>query len=413
MRKLLFVMNLLSLFLLTGCWDKNEIEAQAYVMVVGIDKAQENSIEITYQIGNPQVGSSQRGQSQTEPAYENMTFTAPDINSATDIANSFLARKITYDHLTTIIVSEELARTDQLMEILVSAMRERHVRRETKLIVSREKASEFIHNNKPKMETRPHKYYQFMFNETIDTGMIPKSDIHGFFQCTEGDADLYPVIYATTKKFDPKKHGQEDSYLPGQIDIKADNKNIVQMIGAAVFREGTMVGSLTGEELRVSLELDPTKPVKDMMVTYPDPLAPEYRITAIRTPRKDLDIKMDLHANRPKVDVTVHIDLEAVAVPSNINYMTDSKKQQLLKTAIELDIESKIYRLIEKTQTELKGDTFCWSILARNQFLTLEQYTNYDWMKSYCELDINVKVEVDIKGFGKVLRTTDIRRLKD
>ena len=399
-RYLLATLFLLPILFSSGCWDKREVEEKAYVVVIGLDKHPDHDtdLDVTFQIANPQVGSSQRGSQDNEEPSEIITFPAIDMLSARDTANAIISRKITFEHITTIIVSEELAKSDIFYRVLYPATRDRELRREARIIVSKEKASDFIKKNKPVMETRPHKYYQFMFQRTTETGLIPDTTVHDFSQCTEGDADLVMTGYTTIEKVKAKEDGFEDDYYPGQIVGK--NKQLAQMIGAAVFKEGKMVGELTGEELRLAIELNPYKEVKSMMVSYPDPMNDKYRIIARRYDR-NLKVKMDLKGTKPKINVTLNSTMDILGIPSFIAYTTDLKKQQQLERAIEKGLKKKFEALIKKTQEDFKGQPFCWSIPARKEFLTMDEYIEFDWMKTYPEIEVKMDVNVAIKSFGK------------
>jgi len=93
----IFIVLLFSL-LLSGCWDAVELEEQAYVVAIGMDEGEDNQLEITFQIGNPQVGSSDRANADREPASEIITLVAPDKISARDLANVSVSRKLTFSH---------------------------------------------------------------------------------------------------------------------------------------------------------------------------------------------------------------------------------------------------------------------------------------------------------------------------
>ena len=58
MRKLKFISILIMVLFLSGCWDRMEIEDIGYVAVIGIDDGDFDNLRITFQITNPQVGTS-------------------------------------------------------------------------------------------------------------------------------------------------------------------------------------------------------------------------------------------------------------------------------------------------------------------------------------------------------------------
>lgn len=52
-KRFLFLFFVASLFFLSGCWDKMELEDRAYVVALGLDKNEkENFIDVTFQIAN-------------------------------------------------------------------------------------------------------------------------------------------------------------------------------------------------------------------------------------------------------------------------------------------------------------------------------------------------------------------------
>ena len=59
------------MFLLSGCWDRKELEDKAYVIGLGLDKSEhEGKIKVTMLIANPEVGSVQGGGGSIEKPKE-------------------------------------------------------------------------------------------------------------------------------------------------------------------------------------------------------------------------------------------------------------------------------------------------------------------------------------------------------
>lgn len=400
MRKISFIL-VISLFVLTGCWDKNEIEEQALVIVMGLDDSeQDEGVSVTFQIANPQVGIPNTG-GEKEEATEIITFTAPDFITARDLANASVARRIDFAHTKVIVIGEEFMKKEKAHKFLTSGIRDIEIRRDIKVIVSKEKASEFINKNDPKLETRPHKFYDLMVGRWEETGLVPLSDLQRFFQRIESKNDGYLSIYATTEKSDGKKYGNEDDYLPGQIDQQGGNTS--QLIGSALLRNGVMIGTLTGEETRLALNLRPISIAKYMRVTYLDPLNPKYRISAQLIKHRSTEIKVLTEETPLKIKVRLPLDFNISAVPSGENYVTNFKNQEKLRNQIEESLEKKFNELVKKTQEEYKVNPFNWSHVARRNFLTMQDYEAYNWNEKYLNADVDIKVEVKFTGFGKQL----------
>jgi Ger(x)C family germination protein len=407
--KLLLILLFL-IILLTGCFDKSELEELAYVIVIGIDKGEVNGFEVTYQIGNPQVGSSDRVSAGKEPASEIITLTVPDLVTVRDLANISVSREVTYSHLKVIITGEELARSGEAFKLFDSVLRDEAIKQEVMLIVSKEKASEFIRGNEHELETRPHKHYDFMSRRWEETGLVPDATLLRFIPRTLDDAGLFLSTYATAKKGETI-YGYEDQYLAGQV--KKEGGNPIQMIGSAVLKEGRMIGTLNGEATKVVMLLRPQKVRRSMLASYADPLVKGQRIAARWMKTEPTRIKMNLSTDIPKIDVVVPIKMMILAIDSGIDYVEDLERQKLLKDSIASSLERKSMEVIKKTQQEFKGDPFQWYLIARQQFWTLDEYKNYDWMKKYPRAEINVKYDIELTNFGRQFRPFNKEDIKD
>jgi spore germination protein KC len=396
---------------LSGCWDQVELEEQAYIIAIGLDKSEEGKVKITFVNANPEVGTTQGG-SVDEPPTEIVSFVANDFVSARDTANAIIAKQLTFHHAKVLVVSEELAKTDDFLKMVYATLRETQLRREMNILVSKEKASDFLRNNKPLMESRQHKYFQFMINRAVETGLSPHSDVHRFMQITEGDADLYLAMYVTAvQNEDDNKMANEDEYYAGQIEKEGGNPT--EVIGAAVFKEGKMIGRLTGEETRMSLLFDKSSKVETMLATYPDPLHENSRITARVIKKADTEIEMETNKPRPTIKVTVPISLELLAIPSLEEYIMDKDKQLLLEKSIERGLEKKARELVKKTQEEFKRQPFYWSLSVRSAFLTNKDYKKFDFAKKYPDMDIDINFHVDITEFGQQIRTPELPEVRE
>lgn len=400
------VLLLVLLALTAGCWDRNELEELGFVVLIGLDKGEkENQIVVTYQIANPIAGVPNLGGG-NQPSREVVTFPSPDFLSARDLANVFVSRQITYSHTRILVVSEELARTEQFWPVIASSLRDRELRREISLIVSREKAADFIRGNKPVLEVRNHKFYDYMSVRWGETGLVPDATLHRLFEATQSQDHAFLAIYATAKKQNPAAK-YEDDYLPGEIDKKGGNP--VQVIGSALFKEGRMISGLTGEETRIVMQINKKLLARVFLSTYEDPMDPKQRIVARLLANENSKVRLDLQANPPTARITVPFDIEILSIPSGYNYVTDINNQQKLRESIEKSLEQKYRSLIDKAQNEYKVDPFNWALEARRLFPTLQAYEHMDWNRTFSRLDVAIEVEATIKGFGKQL-TPAIRR---
>lgn len=409
MLKAKIVCKLLWLFIiicsLTGCWDRAELEDRAYVIGLGIDRSKkEGNIKVTMLIANPEVGSMQGGGGSTEKPREIVTFDANDFITAKGTANSIVSRDISYELLKVLMVSEEFAKDPLFLPTIYDTLKDKEIRMDSYLLVTKEKTFEYFLDNHPKMETRPHKYFQFMIEHGIDNGLIPESTLFRFFRTVESGETLPLVMFTTAKREKSPPIKGEDEYLAGQLNATGELDD-TQFIGSAVFRNGVMIDTLNGQETRSVNILDDTTNIKDILMSFPDPFSEESLELAVRVLKtKNNKIHMDLKRGNPKITITVPLEIEIMSNPSMVNYTKSEKKRQILKQHIAHHFKEINEKLFKKTQTELKGVPYPLSLSARKYFRTTEEYKKFNWPKAYLEADIIVKPEIEIIDYGKIVK---------
>lgn len=386
--------------LVTGCWDREELEDKSYVIGLGLDLSkQDGKIKVTMLLANPEVGSIQGGGGSTEKPREIISFDANDFIAAKATANSIISRNISYELLRIFVVSEEFASDSNFHVTFSEVLKDKEIRLNSYLAVSSEKANEYFLNNRPKMETRPHKYFQFMVNHGIDNGLIPDSTLFRYFLTADRGTDLFLAMYTTAKREKNPEIKMEDDYLAGELNATGELDN-TQFIGSAVFKSGVMISKLTGQETRTVNILDDTTNIKDILVNIPDPFSAEPKQFAARILKTENNkVRMNLKGVTPRISITIPLKLEIMTNPSDTNYL-DEKKRQILKKQIANHIEEVMEKLFKKTQTKLKGVPYPLSLYARKYFATLQEYQKFNWAKSYLRADIDVKAEIEIVDFG-------------
>lgn len=407
------------MLLLSGCWDQRQVDKRAYVYGIGMDLANEddeetdqNKFKITYLIVNPEYGSQISGNTDESP-QELITFETHDLITSRNLANAVIAKEITYDLLRVFIVSERIAKDKRFVRWMYDSTKDREIRRDSFLIVTKEKVRTFLEKNKPKLETRVDQYFDLIINRGVENGMIPESDLHRFFKITEADADLYLAIYGTTETNEESESSmEEDQILAGQLKIEGET-NQTQFLGSAVFKEGKMIGKLTGEETRIAVLLNDTLEMSDVLTTYPDPLNENNRIAARLVKKQDNEVEMNFKNGAGEINVTIPLIMEILSDHSMVNYGRNPEKRKQLKKHIEESLAAEMDKFVKRSQEEFKGDPFGWSLIARKKFLTIPEYENFDWMKTYPNMKVNIKVNIRFGEFGRQGELPDIEKVRD
>jgi Ger(x)C family germination protein len=397
--------------LLSGCWDRKELEDKAYVIGLGLDRSKdEGKIKVTMLIANPEVGSMQGGGGSQEKAKEIITFDANDFITAKGTANGIISRKISYELLRIFVVSEEFAKEPDSLKILYDTLKDKDIRMDSYLAVSKEKAYKYFLRNKPRMETRPHKYFQFMIDHGIENGLIPDSTLFRFFKTVEGGNDLFLAMYTTTERQKTPKIKGEDEYLAGQLNVTGDLDD-TQFLGSAVFKNGIMIDKLSGQYTRIVNTLDDTTNIDDILINTPDFFSNEKDQMAFRLLKTARNkVKINVREPKLKIEITIPFSVEVLANPSMVNFKNDKNKRKL-KQNLTNHLTKVIEDVLIKAQTDLKGAPYPLSLYARKHFWTVKEYEDFNWSQAFVDADITTKVEIDIVDYGKT--STKIKKMED
>ena len=133
-------------------------------------------------------------------------------------ANAIISRNISYELLKIIVVSEKYAKDKNFLQRFTDVLKDKEIRLNSYLAVSKEKASEYFLNNHPKMETRPHKYFQYMIDHGIENGLFQIQHSFVFLkQRKEGQTSFWRCTQQPKGKriLNIKR---EDEYIAGQVE---------------------------------------------------------------------------------------------------------------------------------------------------------------------------------------------------
>ncbi|RKQ37311.1 Ger(x)C family spore germination protein [Oceanobacillus halophilus] len=411
----IFIIILL-VFILSGCMDQTEVDQLAYVVAIGLGKSEEddNLVKITYIFANPESGTQAGGSGGDEPPQETISFSATDFITSRSLANAVIAKQVTYDLLRLIIVSEDFAKDEDFIRWIYDATKAMEIRRDIRLLVSQEEPSVFVQNNQPKLDTRPHQYFELMFNRGLNTGTVPPSKLNRFFRITEADANLFLSIYATTELNDDTKENKDpDNIAAGEFEFEGETNN-TQFAGSAVFKEGIMIDTLTIEETRLAFLLSNVLQQPDEILTsLPDPFTDEHYLTVRIRRESNVDLKMNLDKTKPSILATIPISIEVMTNHGMTDFTDSEKIRQTLEKSFEDTLTEKFDELIKKTQEKYSTEPFGWSLVARKEFLTIPEWESFDWMKTYPNMEIHTDVRVDLEKFGRQTELPSLDEMRD
>lgn len=413
MRAARFVAVLILSALLTGCWGSQETDELAYVLAVGFDKGPENNVITTFQIANPIAvggtatsgGGGGGGGRQAKPLINVTTIQRLPIG-AFSLVGTQRSREISLLHATAYVYSEELAK-EGLSDYLFPLNRFRETRGTALVLICKGRARDFLEKNIPVLEADPAKQYHHLIMLNRRHGLSVISTYSEFYSKTKSDSVQATVGMAAISKEDVDwKAPAPDTlgdYTAGDLP---SNKGEAQFLGVAVFDGDRMVGEITGDEARYLNML--TGDLFQSYLTITDPIKKDESIGLSLLQASAPKVKVTFSAEGPVIDVDLYQEPNIVGISSGINYESVELKP-VLERALEDLLRERCRQLVTRSQEEFRADIFGFGKVAKKNFLTLDQWEQYDWIKMYPQARVNINVHVKIRRTGLMFKTQPVR----
>jgi len=414
-RKLLSILSIAAALILAllaaGCHSAKETEDIAFVTCMGVDKAEQGRLKVTYEIeipramGSPQVQGAGSGASDGSSMVN--TVVAANTAAAHELLTATVSREINLTHLRVFLISEELAR-EGIEDLIAPLVRYREYRGSMYVCVVKGSAAEYILANKPKVDYLPSKFWEsFMLASSQSSYYLPWEVHDVYLRLKNPGGSACAAYIAINPMSDGGKAAgasgpgeKTPGYLAGDLP-RGGTANPPEFAGLAVFSGTRMVGTLDTEETRTLAILEGK--LSQGIFALEDPLAPERIINIRLRNGARPKIRARLTNGQEDIDIDVLLEGEITAITSNINY--EEKYRGLLEQRISEVVTMKIRNLIRRTQ-ELGSDVAGFGFYLRPGFTTYDELEKINLEELYRTAHVSVKVTTRIRRTGMMWRSS-------
>jgi Ger(x)C family germination protein len=367
---LLFLVS--STFLLTGCWDRTEINDMAFVVATGVDKGKKHDFKISIQVPLPSsmggVGSSGGGggTSGEEPFYVALG-TGGNIRMGLEDIQLRLSRKLYFGHRRVTIIGEEMAKAG-ITEILNSVFIQPQSRLSTLLLVSKGEAVKLL-KTQPRMEKYPGEAMREMTKAGLNmTVMDALEDLD-----RPGKDMIVPVVEPTgTMKKDPKgKEINMQNFALFNGDKLSFMTNLKESLGVFWLEE------------KMQRKTMPFSVSKDKEISV--------RII-------DSNVKTEVKVVNDKPVFTLGIKASGILLENEPNLrLEDPETYHYTLSKMEKGIKEQVQALLTHAHSEgVDVFGFGWYLYRNHQQLWQKNWSK-NWEQILKEMKVNVTVDADIQ----------------
>ncbi len=394
----MFAFAILVSFVLTGCWDRSEIEERAVVLGIAVDIAENSEeqkvdeisyikgktplppghlVRVTAQIAVPgriPLGPGEGTGGGKRPVWV-LEAVGHTVDDAMQVLQQEVADRLFLGHLRIIVISEEYARngTGNLNDYL---RRNPEVRRLAWLLVSKEEASKLM-KAAPELERVPALYLLSTMDHAVEMGKYPNEFIGNFW-------------------IKISSQGREAN-LP-YIEIKEEDN--VQISGLAYFKGNRMVGVTKPLEIGFYMALTG---VSEGGYTAFIQLPDSEETVLFKATNRRKETSVSLKQGRPHVYVKIHLE-------GNIVEKSQEKASALSDDQIIKELEERMPQYIRKSHENfiLKMQNEGSDIFGFGEYFRAKepQYWNHEirnketWQKTFKDVSIEMDIQVQIRRVG-------------
>jgi spore germination protein KC len=386
MKKVFLILCCLSLlFLLSGCWDLQELNEVSLITGMALDKGEKMKYKLTVESLNPAELNPQQQQGNAPSVVYSMEGdTIAEISRRLNIG---LSKRLVYSHMRTIVIDEKVAR-EGLLEFFDYLERYREIREDFNVVIAKGvQASDILKTTYSIQKVSTLKLHKQLDNAYEDWGADPdirKKDMIDAWT-SEG---RHPVTAAVSISGNPKKGNSMDNIKK----IKPDA--LVVLEGMTIFKGQKLIGFLDVNDTRNYLWTQNKLKITSLSIP-----CKKNKFITIRVFRTRTVIKANHRNYVPHIEVNIDVESQ-IDVEQCGEDLSKLKTYQDLERKIENYIEKEVSGTIQKVQQKYKVDIFGFGEDMKRQDYRNYQKVMKNWDAEFTRADIKVNTLVTLRRAG-------------
>ena len=402
----LFFIIITSIFSLSGCNDinTNSIEDLAYVIAIGIDKGENNLLKLSLQFATP--SSSNPTESSNSGSQSSLSSVeCASIDSGINLINSYISKKINLAHCKVVVFSEIIAE-EGISDEIYTLVNNVQIRPDCSLIISRCDANDFLKNSKPVLVNLVERYYEVIVNSGEYTGYFADIKLIDFYSALK-EPSIQPIAMlgginadeTHLKKNNSNYIDKDSSYKAGEAPI--NDKNNLEIMGMAVFKDDKLVGELNGIDTISHLLV--TGLLKNCIINIPDPFKENNLIClSIRNPKKAKNTVKFVN-NTPYITSNIYLEATILTLDEGSDY-TNGNNLKIISSYTDSYIKNNVTEYLYRTSNELKSDIVGFGRKSLSKFSNFREWNDKNWLENYKNAIFDVNVSTLVKTSTIILK---------
>lgn len=375
------ILILIILFLMTGCWNYQELNSLAISTAMAIDK-KNDEYEVSILIANSKKNqvSSKEGESQTV-VYSAKGKSISEALKNIDLENP---RQTYIGHLAVIVISEEVAK-EGLDNVLDLLLRDSESTKRFYLAIAKDDEAKSIIKVISPLETFPSQTISTNIKDSSESQAISSAVTYSKFIENTLKKGMNPILPTITIEGSASKGEKAKNLESSSLDA------ILKLSTIAIFKNDKLVGYANKDQSRgINLMLDE---IKEMIVEY------KCDKNILVTSLSEVNTNIDIGLKNNKLEATINVDGIGDIIENNCKLdLTNTKTINKIEKRVNQKVEKIINNGLDLIQKDLKSDVIGFgNILYKKE---PKYFNKINWDKEFPKLNIKVNSNIKITTKG-------------
>ena len=353
------------IFILTGCWDVQDITSRAYITTIGFDRVKEGDTEdfqATFEIVLPN-----KFNLENEKASFVETVEAASIGSAMEKLQTRVPRDLSLAHVRVVLLGEEFAKEKNFLDIADFFQRNPNMQMRIRFLLVKDGEAKDILKQDP------------IYDKYIAKELVAMSQLD--FALTRANSFF---------DFVTQLRVHDGSGLIGRTLISTEDKMIIRQ-GVGVYNNWRLYQWLSGEETNnLNWLLDEESFIVDA----------KYNKGLYTYMVDDKSVQINPIQNDEDLRFVVKIKTRGPLMQEQGQYIdaTDPKVLGELESVFSRKIKQEVESAVAKAQQDIKVDYLGFDTALRQ--VAEDKFEQLDWKKVFPTIPVTVEIDADVIRFG-------------
>ncbi|OLO25083.1 hypothetical protein BTR23_25565 [Alkalihalophilus pseudofirmus] len=376
-------------FLLTGCWNANELTELSLISAIGIDQTDNDEFNVSFQIINAgEVATGQEGGQRNAVTTVVYSSTGQTIFEAIRKTTQKVPRKIYFPHTSLIVVSDRFAKEEGIDKMIDWFERDHEFRTNIQVVIAKDVTAEDILKVQSPVER--------ISAKKIISEIETSEKVWGESIVTEID----DIIQALVSK--GKEITMSVVTITGDEKVGATMANLqealppasLELLGLAMFKNGRLIRWLDGKEARgTNWVLDRI----DSTIVNLD-CNEKTDAIAIEVIRSQTKVQSFIQDDKPTIKITINEEGNIAETDCSID-LSDFHTIGEIEHQLSEEIRAEAISAIHVAQQE-KADIFGFGNVVEREFPRNWNKYEHEWPEIFSTVAVDVEVNAFIRRPG-------------